>query len=120
MHIEVGRPSAQEVDLALSESAELGLENQITEMDMSFQGPSSSELPDGEPERLVQQGERFEALFRVFLGRAEVTGVTFWGVSDAHTWRNAGRSPASADLPLLFDARQQPKPAYWGVVNAAR
>ena len=37
--------------------------------------------------------------------------MTFWGVSDAHTW-------ISGDTPLLFDARYSAKPAYAGVLDA--
>jgi endo-1,4-beta-xylanase len=37
--------------------------------------------------------------------------VTFWGVTDAHTWLRG-------ESPLLFDAMYQPKPAYFGVLEA--
>jgi len=38
--------------------------------------------------------------------------VTFWGVNDGVTWlRNA--------KPLLFDANDQPKPAFDAVIRAA-
>ena len=39
--------------------------------------------------------------------------VTFWGVSDAHTW-------ITGDTPLLFDAQYAAKPAYTGVLDALR
>jgi GH35 family endo-1,4-beta-xylanase len=41
--------------------------------------------------------------------------VSFWGVTDAHSWihRRFGR-----DAPLLFDAVYAPKPAYFGVRDA--
>ena len=119
MHIDVENPSAQQVDDTLTQFARLGLENQITEMDMSFYNPSPIRLMGTEPELLARQGARFEELFKVFRAHADVTAVTFWGISDAHTWRNAGQMSGSGDQPLLFDAKQQPKPAYLGVVNAA-
>ena len=38
------------------------------------------------------------------------------GLTDAHSWINeAGQGP---DYPLLFDVNYQPKPAYWGVMDA--
>jgi len=44
------------------------------------------------------------------------TGVTSLGFTDAHSWINeAGQGP---DYPLLFDENYQPKPAYWGVMDA--
>ena len=45
--------------------------------------------------------------------------VTFWGVSDAHTWLNMRRDKADPDRPLLFDAAQRPKAAYHAVAAAA-
>lgn len=42
--------------------------------------------------------------------------VPFLGFTDAHSWINeAGQGP---DYPLLFDENYQPKPAYWGVMDA--
>lgn len=119
MHINIENPSAQQVDDTLAQCARLGLENQITEMDMSFYTPSLSRLPGSEADLLARQRARFEELFNVFLAHPDVTAVTFWGISDAHTWLNARQSSVTGDKPLLFDAEQQPKPAYWGVVNAA-
>lgn len=43
-------------------------------------------------------------------------GVTFWGFTDARSWINeAGQG---LDYPLLIDENYQPKPAYWGVMDA--
>jgi endo-1,4-beta-xylanase len=39
--------------------------------------------------------------------------VTLWGVNDGVSWRAAGR-------PLLFDANDQPKPAFDAVIQEAK
>ena len=39
--------------------------------------------------------------------------VTFWGPNDANSWRAAGK-------PLLFDANNQPKPAFQAVMAEAK
>jgi len=41
--------------------------------------------------------------------------VTFWGFTDAHSWID---EEFGADDPLLFDQGYNPKPAYWGVMDA--
>ena len=48
---------------------------------------------------------------RVCVAEPRCEAVTFWGFTDAHTWM-------SGDRPLLFDAQYQPKPAYYGVLDA--
>jgi endo-1,4-beta-xylanase len=48
----------------------------------------------------------------VFLKHKSVKVVTFWGVNDAVSWRANGK-------PLLFDANDQPKPAFPAVIRAA-
>jgi GH35 family endo-1,4-beta-xylanase len=44
--------------------------------------------------------------------RDSIKLVTFWGVTDADSWRRNGR-------PLLFDGNWQPKPAFDAVIQAA-
>jgi GH35 family endo-1,4-beta-xylanase len=38
--------------------------------------------------------------------------ITFWGVNDGVSWRAQGH-------PLLFDAHDQPKPAFDAVIRVA-
>jgi endo-1,4-beta-xylanase len=42
--------------------------------------------------------------------------VTFWGISDDNTWLSEFSS-GRKDFPLLFDAKQQPKQAFYAVVD---
>ncbi len=118
MHISIDSPGAREIDETLGKFAALGVENQITELDISFYRSPGQRLPGSESELLARQGARYEELFRVFLAHADVTAVTFWGISDANTWLVRGRFAGRGDKPLPFDADQQPKPAYWGVLRA--
>ena len=112
LHIDLDRPTIVEVDETLGRFAALGVENHVTELDMSV---VTSTLPPAE--RLPRQAERYAALFEVFVRRPDVTAVSFWGVSDAHTWLNAKRTAGNLDEPLLFDARQQPKPAFFAIAR---
>jgi endo-1,4-beta-xylanase len=116
MHVRLDGPSPEAVDATLAAVAALGLDNEITELDMTL-GPASTR--GLEALLLEKQARRYAELFRVFARRPDVKAVTFWGVSDAHTWLNMKRAKSDPDRPLLFDAAQRPKPAYHAVAAAA-
>jgi endo-1,4-beta-xylanase len=120
MHLSIFEPAVAEVDETLAVFARLGLENQITEMDMSLYQRHAYLLSDSLDRLLPLQGQRYEALMKVFLSHPELTSVTWWGISDAHSSRNAGWDWWRSDAPLLFDSQQHPKPGYWGVLKAAQ
>lgn len=88
----------------------LGLEVQITELDVSLGTWQNIEQPT--EENLKAQGQYYyELISRIIKGNEEgktnVSGITFWGFSDALSWR-WDRSP------LLFDKNLTPKLAYYG------
>ena len=57
--------------------------------------------------------DQYEKLFKVLVNhRNSVKMVTFWGVNDGVSWRANGK-------PLLFDANNNPKPAFDAVIIAA-
>src|SRR6185437_16651106 len=66
-------------------------------------------LVDDANRRLADQ---YANLFKVFLKHKLVKMVTLWGVNDGVSWRADGK-------PLLFDANDQPKPAFDTVIRAA-
>ena len=68
-------------------------------------------LVDNANQRLANQ---YANLFRAFLKHQNsVKVVTLWGVNDGVSWRAGGR-------PLLFDANDQPKPAFEAVIAEAK
>jgi endo-1,4-beta-xylanase len=116
MHVGLERPTRRALVETLDAVAALGLENQVTELDMTL---GTARTPGDEPALLQRQGERYAELFRVLARRPDVTSVTFWGVTDANTWLNRMRPGASIDRPLPFDAARRPKPAYHAIAQAA-
>ena len=116
MHISIYWPSVDSVDKSLTAFANLGLENQITELDMSLYQHKDYRPATSVQQRLVLQGQRYGALMALFLAHRDVSAVTWWGVADDHTSLNAGADVPGDDQPLLFDRMQQPKPAYWQVL----
>jgi endo-1,4-beta-xylanase len=121
MHISIYWPSPASVDASLTAFARLGLENQITELDMSlYQHRDYRPMsPEERQRRLALQASRYGELMTLFLAHRELTAVTWWGVADDHTALNADAGAPGDDQPLLFDRLQQPKPAYREVVQRA-
>jgi endo-1,4-beta-xylanase len=124
-HWSINNPSQEELEKSIQMFSSLGLQVQVTELDVSvYAGRQGGQLINGqrrdttnafteEMERL--QREKYKMAFDVFRKhRDKITGVTFWNVSDRYTWLDGrGRK----NYPLLFDVNRQPKKAYYDVVN---
>ncbi len=120
MHINVSWPTIADTRAMLDKFVALGVEQQITEMDVSIYTSNSESFPTPPADRLLQQAYVYRdmfALFRQYEG--EITSVTLWGLADDNTWLDT--FPVTRkDAPLLFDTRLQAKSAFWGVVDPAR
>ncbi len=102
--------------------------NHVTELDVSiYMDPGSCFIDRTIPPcmadygasppatALSQQATLYRALFTAF-DRPSVTSITTWGVADNHTWLNS--FPVTrTNHPLLFDTVQNPKAAFWAVVD---
>lgn len=119
-HINIESPTVDSIVESVEKFSALGLDNQITELDVSVYtnafGSCSSILAGV----LLEQGYRYRDLFNAFRSlKGKISGVTLWGYADDHTWlRHFPRN--RLDDPLLFDDRLQPKPAFWGIVDPTR
>ncbi len=126
-HANLSWPSFDLEDSFLTEVSGLGLPIHITELDVNgSQGGQRSQSADitqnaqaaggggqvdSAQEKLARQ---YASLFKAFVKhRDEIRLVTFWGVTDADSWRRNGK-------PLLFDGNWQPKPAFDAVIKAAQ
>ena len=117
MHVNIESPSIASIGQAIETFAALGLDNQITEMDVSLYTNSTDKLSVIPPELLVRQGYRYRDIFKELRRlRDSISSVTLWGIADDNTWLKTFPI-ARLDLPLLFDEDLQAKPAYWGVVD---
>jgi endo-1,4-beta-xylanase len=83
----------------------LGLEVRISEMDVRIR-----RVRQGDP--LARQHLVYQDAIAACVGMSGFTDVTFWGVTDAHSWIHRA---FGNDDPLLFDRDYAPKPAYFGV-----
>ena len=127
MHISVNWPPLANIKQAFDDVAALGLENQVTELDVSLYTDSGACwsnphacTPDlGRPvpnDVMRAHALRYRAAFDLFEHEPSIKAVTFWGYSDKHTWLSSTPVPRT-NLPLLFDANLQPKAAYWTIVD---
>ena len=125
MHNAINFPSTEAMVEAIDKVADKfpGLEQQITEMDMSVYNAGDTTSNYGgniPPSVLAEQGwlyaHYFEALRRL---KGKLSAVTFWGFADDDTWLD-GFPVARTDYPLPFDMGLQAKPAYWGIVDRTR
>jgi endo-1,4-beta-xylanase len=118
MHSDIVSPTAEEVIETIEAFSTIpGLDNHITELDMSiYQSDTHTYevIPDAV---LLKQGYRYRDLFNAFRQlQGKISSVTFWGKADDHTWLSY-YPITRLDAPLLFDDRLQAKPAYWGIVD---
>ncbi|TDC80983.1 glycosyl hydrolase [Micromonospora sp. KC606] len=120
MHVNVDWPSIAETEAMIEKFVPLGVEQQITEMDVSIYTDSSQSYPAPPAELLRTQALRYRDLFGVYRRHADrITSVTVWGLADDDTWLDS--VPVTRkDAPLLFDTGLQAKPAYWGIVDPSR
>ncbi|MGN7456889.1 endo-1,4-beta-xylanase [Paenibacillus pasadenensis] len=122
-HWNVQDPPLDDIRAAIEAYAALGLQLQITEMDVSvfaFQDRRADLAePTAEMLRLQEQRYRqFFDLFREYSGT--ITGVTFWGAADDYTWLDDFPVRGRKNWPLLFDERQRPKAALRAVLGTDR
>jgi endo-1,4-beta-xylanase len=131
-------PSVETEDTTISAFAKLGVKVVISELDIDVlphatkqqsadvslkveQDPKLNPYANGLPQPVqLELAKRYAGLFGVYLmHRDVVTRVTFWGVTDADSWRNDWPVKGRTSYPLLFDRNGQPKPAFESVIRAA-
>lgn len=120
LHVNVERQRVGEIEKTIQRFATLGVDQQVTELDMSVYTNFVESYPSIPAQTLAEQGVRYRDLFDLFRRyRDEISSVTVWGSADDGTWLKDFPIPR-LDLPLLFDEELQAKPAYWGVVDRSK
>ncbi|MCZ8520854.1 MULTISPECIES: endo-1,4-beta-xylanase [Paenibacillus] len=119
-HIRIDSPSIAQIGASIEMFGKLGLDNQITELDVTVYGNDTDKYDPVPQELLVKQGYRYKELMAEFVRlKAYISSVVFWGMADDNTWLKTFPITRT-DLPLLFDEQLQAKPAYWGLVDPSK
>jgi endo-1,4-beta-xylanase len=107
MHITANsRPSDASIAANMRRLADLGLLVNISEMDVKI-----NSVPGTLDTKLAAQRATYRDVVRLCVLEPRCDAVTFWGFTDAHTW-------LTGESPLLYDTQYQPKPAFFGVLDA--
>ena len=106
MHHSVGQPSMDMITKSVEDVAALGLKLRVSELDV---GTSNTESG------FMRQKQMYYDIMKLMLRFSEQTeAVQVWGLTDENSWRQK-----NLEYPLLFDGKCNPKPAFYGVVEAA-
>jgi endo-1,4-beta-xylanase len=135
-HWSLEKAFLDEIEQSIIEFAALGVKIAFTELDITvlpnpwdlkgaeisqnYEGsPKMNPYPTALPDSVqTQLAKRYEDIFKIFLKHKDkISRVTFWGVSDGHSWLNNFPIKKRTNYPLLFDRKYQPKPAYEAVMK---
>jgi endo-1,4-beta-xylanase len=103
-HWTLDSPSLADIENAINTYAALGLQVQITELDVVM----NPDFKGSEEEKINLLASRYAEIFEVFRkNRNKLSGITFWQTEDM-----------PATYPPLFDAVLKPTKIYQAVLNA--
>ena len=117
-HWELGRLNVDDVARMIDRLHQENVILSVSELDIGVRGlwggkkPPMPSLPAGLE---LEQALLYAKLFRVLRQHTEaIERVSFWGVSDAHTWKTALHGD---DYPMIFDRQNRPKLAFQAVCD---
>jgi endo-1,4-beta-xylanase len=120
MHSNIDFPSVDSMVQTVNMFAELGVDQQVTEFDMSVYTNSTDRYSEVPEEILIRQGYRYRDIWEAYKQlKDKISSVTVWGLADDNTWLKTFPIPR-LDLPLLFDESLKAKHAYWGIIDPLR
>lgn len=103
-HWTMDYPSVSMFESAVRKYNSLGIEIQLTEVDMK--------QPDGSQSALTAQANRYKLFMDKTISLKKeginISAVIFWGVTDRTSWLSG--------YPLLFDGNYKAKPAFYSII----
>ncbi len=104
-HISMSYPSIDLYRSAMQQYADLGLEIQVTELDISEKSNAYADQ--------LALAQRYQDVFKMYKEMKDsgvnLSAVVIWGITDSTSWIGG--------YPLLFDKDYQAKPSYYAVVD---
>ena len=96
-------PYVSQYESALKKYTELGLDLQITELDVTY----DKSVANGEKLQAKYYSDIMDAIVKY---KDYISAVVFWGTTDDQSWR-------ASQYPLLFDAKYQAKPCFDSIID---
>ncbi|MDA9572974.1 endo-1,4-beta-xylanase [Flavobacteriaceae bacterium] len=137
-HWSLNQPSLNEIEQIIFDISELGVDVMFTELDISvlpspweqvgaevsqnfsrFEGDAKmNPYPDKLPKSIQNKlAKRYNDIFQLFIKHSDkISRVTFWGVTDKHSWLNDFPIKGRTNYPLLFDRNYQAKEAHKSLI----
>jgi len=108
-------PDEETLRNALNKYSALGLDIELTEVDVSAyqfdEARDSKEFLSSMPQdRIEQQAQCYKTIFNVAADYPSVKNITMWGIADNYTWLDYFPVKDRKNWPLLFDEQYKPKP----------
>ncbi len=104
-HISMSNPSIAQYENAIRTYADLGLEIQITELDINIKSNTDEDM--------LTLAERYRQVFEMYKkvkdDGVNLSAVVLWGITDSTSWIGG--------YPLLFDKNYNAKDAFYAVVD---
>ena len=104
-HISMSNPSIAQYENAIRTYADMGLEIQITELDINIKSNTDEDM--------LALAERYRQVFEMFKkvkdDGVNLSAVVLWGITDSTSWIGG--------YPLLFDKNYAAKDAFYAVVD---
>lgn len=99
-------PPIEEVEKTIKLFSSLGLDIQVTELDVDSGVSMGTPMP---ADIAAKQAHRYKELFDLYKAyKDKISSVTIWGLQDEKSYNNQA---------MLFDANLQAKLVYWGIVD---
>ncbi len=115
-------PSLDDIRAAIEKYASLGLQLQLTELDVSMFrfDDRRMDLKVAPTDLLELQADRYEAMFTLLREyRDVISSVTFWGAADDYTWLDDFPVRGRKNWPFLFNEGHKPKLAFHRIIGSA-
>lgn len=123
-HEQLSWPTIADLQTAFDKFTAKGYKIKISELDVSVYAdyPTGTFMPAPEVQYTTalatQLATRYAALFTLYRkNKANITSVTFWGISDDKTWLNSEPVAGRDDYPLLYDRTHQAKAARASIMS---
>ena len=103
MHHSVGFPSMSQIKVAVERIEQLGLRLRVSELDVGTGSNTEASF--------TRQAKKYADIMKLLIRYSDqFEAVQVWGLNDQMSWR-------SKEYPLLFDGKNNPKPAFWAVAD---